>query len=202
MRTFNVLTCAFSVVTVSLAACSAEPPTSEENAPDIEIADLLDEQDQGSTWNGWSHGAGGQYIGGPGGPIFWSSSMTRTSGDLTRGGGACLVYWRNANPSSCTTDAQCVTAAQTQFGPSAWGYCLANYCLSRPGSQAAFCVQNPNRSPGSVSGPAATFTVYPGHTMPSAYHCMTKTAGPNTACGGTNPSLYIRETGAIVQMQF
>jgi hypothetical protein len=45
---------------------------------------------------------------------------------------------------------------------------------------------SPNRTNSAIAIPGFATSPYVG------LGCMTKTAGPNTACGGTNTSLYMR----------
>ena len=63
-----------------------------------------------------------------------------------------------------------------------------------------YCNVNPSRSPSTFSSPSSVALGLTDHVMwapgvvPTyALGCMTKTAGPNTACGGSNPSLYMRD---------
>jgi hypothetical protein len=174
-------------VLLSIVGCATEPAPASE-APELETSGPI-EQTDGYSYNGWH-----QF------PIAWfnyestavsvSSHFTREYGDATRGGGFCLVYARTA--ATCSADSDCLSAAQTQFGASAYGYCFSGTCYDRPGSQAAFCNVNPNRSPGAIAGWQTSTVTYPNHGDPAVLGCMTKTAGPNTGCGGTNAALYMR----------
>jgi hypothetical protein len=179
----------FSVTTVLavvlIGGCSAE---STDMVPTVETDDL-DLRDQGTSYNGWTQSISGS-------TFFYSAygdwsftanhTMTRTSGDATRGGGACAVY---LSGTSCTNDTPCVTAAQSQFGSTAYGYCYSGTCYLRPGSQANYCALNPNRGPGTLT---KNLTNQTGAIVHGAIGCMTKTAGLNAACGGTDSSLYMR----------
>jgi hypothetical protein len=174
---FGIASCA-----IALTACTAEPSGSE--APDA-VLDSLDESDEGASWNGWTQSHSGwlyAYL------SFTqvSHTLSRSFGDNTRGGGACFV---RSTGVGCSSDATCLGNAQAQYGASAWGYCYSGSCYSRPGAQATYCSLNPNRGAGTVT---ATFpSTWPvGNEY--ALGCMTKTAGPNTSCAGTNASLYMR----------
>jgi hypothetical protein len=188
---------------IATAACSAEPASSETESPDI-FDDALSAQDEGTSWNGWSMSLSGWYsVGGfPLNQWYSSGTFSRSSGDLTRGGGTCAVYKRTVNPSSCTSDQACIDAAQAQFGSFAWGYCYQGACYDRVFAQSASCSTNPNRSPSSWNSPSQVLVVPANHqTLPGGLFslgCMTKTAGPNTACGGTNTSLYMRSVTLIL----
>jgi hypothetical protein len=173
-------------VVLSIVGCAAEPPVSD--APEVETLGAS-EQTEGYSYNGWH-----QF------PTAWfdygyttvnvASHFSRDFGDATRGGGVCLVYSRTS--SSCSVDSDCVPAAVSQFGAGAYGYCYSGRCYDRPGSQASYCNVNPNRSPGAISGWLTPPVAYPNHGDPAALGCMTKSAGPNTGCGGTNTELYMR----------
>jgi hypothetical protein len=163
-------------------ACAAEPEVTE-SVPESTL-DRLEEQDIGGGYNGWTQGV---FAFSEGSSIYVEHTLSRSSGDTTRGGGACFVV---AAPSvSCSDDSTCVSYATSAYGSSAYGYCYLGQCYSRPGSQADFCVMNPNRTAGTLSR-----TSYGSFNPMDSYvvGCMTKTAGPNTACGGTNPGLYMR----------
>jgi hypothetical protein len=172
--------CVGAVFAASVSACAAEPLHDRE-APETTL-ESLDEADQGTSYNGWSQSVYASYnwcmsVG------SFDHTLSRSSGDSTRGGGGCAVEWQSG--SSCSADSTCVASAQSMYGASAYGYCYSGQCYLRPGSQATYCSLNANRSPGTVTG----------LVLGSAQHvvgCMTKTAGPNTACGGTNTSLYMR----------
>jgi hypothetical protein len=176
---------------VATTACSSEPAFEE--SPELATAANIEAQDEGWSYNGWEQLPAGWY-GGDGNVYTWNY-FVRSYGDSTRGGGSCVVYHRDG--SSCSSDATCLSAAQAQFGASAWGYCSGGACWSRPGSQAAYCSLGPNRTPGQYHNPAASEYAPASHTGPAVLGCMTKTAGPNTACGGTNTSLYMRTVGGI-----
>jgi hypothetical protein len=185
------------VTAVASAACANATSTTDTDTPDLEDDGLL-VQDEGTSWNGWTMSLSG-FVSAGGFPVntwYSSGTFTRTSGDATRGGGSCNVWKRTANPSSCTSDADCIGPAQAQFGSQAYGYCYAGSCYDRQQSQANGCSVNPNRAPSSWNAPTQIVAVPPDHkTFPGACFalgCMTKTGGPNTACGGSNTSLYMR----------
>jgi hypothetical protein len=174
-----------AMIGLGLVACSAERSSTEEEAPSAAL-DTLDPADEGASYNGWTQTPSGMvymYMG------FGQLDHTfsRAGGEATRGGGACFVYQQPG--SSCSSDSPCLSAAQAAFGASAYGYCYSGVCYSRPGSQTDYCALNPNRAPGSVT------KLWPSYGVNYYEHilgCMTKTGGPNTACGGTNTSLYMR----------
>jgi hypothetical protein len=121
--------------------------------------------------------------------INMGTTFVRYSGDLTRGGGTCLVLKRTSG--ACTQDSTCITEARNHFGEGAWGYCYNGMCYNRPGLQANFCTLNPNRSPGTYYSSNVTTSAFNNYySNPYMLGCMTKTAGPNTACGGTDPTKY------------
>jgi hypothetical protein len=182
--TKSALLAAALAATTTLFACAPEADTSGD-APAIE-SDALDVTTEGYTYNGWTQSASiGSGI---------SSTFTRSSGDATRGGGACYVLAVSHITGSCSSDAQCTGWAQGLYGSNAYGYCNSyGACLARPGSQADYCVLNPNRTAGTVSKSLpANPPTGPDACYQYALGCMTKTAGPNTACGGTNQNLYMR----------
>jgi hypothetical protein len=189
---FGVSAVAAALVVSGCAATSTE--NASEEAPIAEM-DGVDEQDEGASYNGWSHSPSGTYD--QFGFFYTYGNFTKSSGtDATRGGGVCLVYRRSS--SSCSSDSTCLADAQSQFGASAYGYCYGGGCYTRPGSQAAYCGVNSSRSPGAFEGPTGVVGSYANHSStPSALGCMTKTAGPNTACGGTDTSLYMRRIQAL-----
>jgi hypothetical protein len=169
---------------IGVTACAAEPTNEqEENAPEA-VLDAADSQDEGTEYNGWSQSMffTVQICVSGGGAAH---TLTRSYGDATRGGGACYV---ERTTTSCSSDSTCLGVATAQYGGSAYGYCYQGTCYSRPGSQASWCANNPNRAPGHVYPPYQTNFSGTGALL----GCMTKTAGPNTACGGTNTSLYMR----------
>lgn len=162
--------------------CAAAPP--EEGAPSADT-DALDFADEGSFHEGWSMNPVGVYNQGWGATEYWGVQYMRTSGSETRGGGPCIVYKKIA--SSCSSDAQCAAAAPL------FGYCFAGECYTRPGSQPQACFVAQDRAPGFYVGQ----TDFPGgylaghEEVPYVLGCMTKAAGPSTACGGA-PSGYMR----------
>jgi hypothetical protein len=176
---------------VTSVACSAAP-TSEGDTPSVSL-DSAAGQDEGASYNGWSQYAFGNwdyhdYT------FIVGSILGRDYGDATRGGGACFV--RRKPGTSCSSDSTCLTAAQAEYGGSAWGYCYSGTCYSRPGAQASNCALNPNRAPGIISASPSWSSAYnDGNDF--VVGCMTKTGGPNTACGGVETSLYMRTMGDI-----
>jgi hypothetical protein len=165
-----------------IGACAA-PTTSEADAPEAAL-DSVSEQDEGASYNGWTQVGGGSY-GLDSGSWGFSHVLQRSYGDNTRGGGACIVVQKG---NTCSSDGDCMGLAQAEFGPAAYGYCYAGYCKSRPGGQAGNCTLNPNRGAGQLD--LWGWGYY--SSNPAILGCMTKTGGPNTACGGTNTSLYMR----------
>jgi hypothetical protein len=173
---------------IAVSACASEAPESSE-APTATM-DQLEAADEGDSFNGWTQS----------GLVFvdlWQYSnnyiyhnFARSFGDSTRGGGACFV---RANGVSCSSDPSCTTIAQGTFGGAAFGYCYQGQCYSRPGSAATYCSQNPNRGPGFVTKglTAGDVSNFDGAMI----GCMTKTAGPNAACGGNNGAFYMRFLG-------
>jgi hypothetical protein len=149
-------------------------------------ADALDENDEGTSFNGWTQAISGICDLGIG-VTTWSQTLTRASGDATRGGGSCFILKKPGT--TCTLDSNCQAAAVAQYGASAYGYCYSGVCYSRPGSQASFCSVSPSRPPGTNGG---VFLAFGATGTENVLGCMTKTAGPNTGCGGTNTSLYMR----------
>jgi hypothetical protein len=88
----------------------------------------------------------------------------------------------NNNRGKPRSDGACV------WGSQAHGYCYSGACWYRAGSQASDCALSPNRTAGTLTKSVSTAMGY-GYGV---LGCMTKTSGPNTACGGTNTSLYVR----------
>jgi hypothetical protein len=177
---------------------TAESATDVVDSPEVDT-DGLESQDFGTSWNGWDMTVGASVINGGSVYYFVAQTLTfgRSFGDATRGGGICTVLQKSG--SSCTNDAAgdtaCTTGAVAQFGAGAYGYCYNSVCYHRPGTAAAYCSQNPNRAPGSWTNVIATPStpIVAGYSaVPLTIGCMTKTAGPNPACGGTNQSLYMR----------
>jgi hypothetical protein len=186
MKTSKSVGTAVVVVGALLSpACVSEPTT---EAPKAAL-DSIDERDEGTTYNGWWQAPTLQYdceIG-----VFLTHQLTRSSGDDTRGGGACFVSRTGA---SCSSDTTCTSQAQATWGGAAYGYCYAGECYQRPGAQSSYCALNPNRSPGTLFAyPPTVF--FDGNDF--ALGCMTKTAGPNTACGGTEGSSYMRTVSPL-----
>jgi hypothetical protein len=175
---------------VGASACTAEPETSEEGNAPLATLDSMDETDEGTSYNGWSQDPYminqlfcGNFVLG--------HQLIQSYGDATRGGGACLV---KRTGEGCSSDSTCLASAQAQYGGSAWGYCYAGQCYSRPGPQ-SLCTLNPNRGPGYIWTHPSTSYLTSGFGDPNTdfvLGCMTKTAGLNPACGGTNTSLYMR----------
>jgi hypothetical protein len=173
-----------AVVASVSVGCTAERAALTEAAPDVD-ADALDVADFGTSYNGWSIWAEG---------TSWrkehwndfSVGFTKSSGsDATRGGGGCLV--RQVPGWTCSTDSQCPSAAP------GWGYCVSGQCYERPGSQADWCALAPNNAPNASYAKGVSDNGYFSFSDQTyVLTCLTKTAGPNTACGGTNTSLYMR----------
>jgi hypothetical protein len=170
-----------AAIAVAASACATEN-TDESDAP-IASLEALEERDEGTSYNGWTQSLAAEVYTVMGISVF-NHTLTRSYGDATRGGGACFV---TSTGSSCSSDATCLASAQATHGAAAWGYCYANQCYTRPGAQASYCSMSPNRSAGTVQG----VWLMP-YSTNYALGCMTKTAGPNTACGGTNGGLYMR----------
>jgi hypothetical protein len=165
-----------------LVACSASK-SAPSDAPDVANDDALDTSDYGTSYNGWTQYLFSQYDVCGVNQNYIQHTMGRSYGDATRGGGACVLDWPVGG--ACGSEQDCINYAQATYGSTAWGYCFYGSCYPRPGSQAALCTMNPNRGPSSLLRYDAIGAALVG--------CMTKTAGPNTACGGTDPSLYMRE---------
>jgi hypothetical protein len=184
----NIVTKATIGVLAALAvtACAAETaPTNE--APEASL-DTLDSEDEGTSYNGWSqHVWGTLYVNTYYATI--NSGFTRSYGDATRGGGACLVRQTHI---SCSDDSNCLFHAQSSYGSSAWGYCYSGACYLRPGDQ-SLCTLSPNRAAGGLFLGAGIDVTGSEHIL----GCMTKNGGPNTACGGTNTSLYMRTVNSM-----
>jgi hypothetical protein len=179
------------VTAIGLTACAADPSEEDGKAPELTL-DAIDPADEGTSYNGWTQQPviDNHYCLGF---VAVGHILSRSSGDATRGGGACQV---RRTATSCSSDALCLSNAQAQYGAAAWGYCYAGKCYTRPGAQSTYCVLNPNRAPGAVQFSASPSSLSPDGSD-YAIGCMTKTAGPNTACGGTNTSLYMRTASAI-----
>jgi hypothetical protein len=180
---------------VAVSACAAEPAPEDEGAEaTLPELDSLAEQDVGASWNGWTQNTIAGYCI----DIAWQQwayhELVRSYGDNSRGGGACLTI-RRQPLAYCSSDADCLGGAQSTYGGSAYGYCNEGVCHDRPGSQATYCGLSPNRGPGDLID--AGWQVGQSFAHWFVVGCMTKTAGPNTACGGTNTSLYMR-TNTIV----
>jgi hypothetical protein len=176
-----------------VTACAAEPAeVAAADAPEIET-DSVSSQDEGTSYNGWAQDPYGilQFCYGN---LVLGSYLGRSYGDETRGGGACFV---RRTTTGCSADSTCLGVAQAQWGASAYGYCYQGTCYSRPGGQATYCALNPNRGPGYLYTYVAAGAEIGFDGTDFALGCMTKTAGPNTACGGTNGSLYMRTVDAM-----
>jgi hypothetical protein len=174
------------MIAFGVVACAAQP-ANEENAPEI-VSDSVDEQDEGYSYNGWQQIAWYEWNYCSQAPNSASQTFVRSYGDATRGGGACYV---KSTGVGCSSDSTCLANAVATYGGSAYGYCFAGSCYSRPGSQASYCSLSPNRGPSTVNVPNA----FSGDIWDGTNHlllCMTKTAGPNPACGGTSTSQYMR----------
>jgi hypothetical protein len=191
----NMVRTIFSASIVALAvgasACAAQNDANEATeASDAPVAstDTIGESDEGTDYNGWSHTVTG-YWGMYDGYYAIDSIFTRYYGDATRGGGMCYAV---ASGAGCSSDASCTAQAQAQYGGSAYGYCYSGSCYNRPGPQSGNCALSPNRAPGALTITPSSFSYYG-----VVIGCMTKTAGPNTACGGTDSSQYIRSLGYI-----
>jgi hypothetical protein len=164
-----------------IVGCTAEPGSSE--ASPVVEDDNLEMSDYGYDYNGWYIDASGTNFSSLGYAEFdiW---FTRPSpGDATRGGGGCLVKY---DGTSCTTDANCPVS----YG-NGWGYCVQNKCWQRPGAQATFCGLGRENAPNTGFTRTVDVPLYNTDTY-GVLTCLTKTAGPNTACGGTETSLYMR----------
>jgi hypothetical protein len=171
---------ATSSMLLSVACATSSAETSD--APDTEL-DALEESDIGTDYNGWNQDPNVAVNVCGMGPSFIWQNLNRSYGDATRGGGVCLVALYGT---ACSTDSECHASATAGWGPSVWGYCYSGFCYARPGSQADYCTLNPNRAPGQL------FKFISPSSSNFALGCMTKTAGPNMACAGTNTSLYMR----------
>jgi hypothetical protein len=173
-----------AVLVLAGGAVGCAPVTEQAtSAPEV-AAESVAPRDVGTSYDGWTQSLA-YTISTSSGSGTYHHALSRASGDSTRGGGACAVVRQPG--SSCSADDTCTTAAQNVHGPSAYGYCYSGECYFRPGAQASFCALNPNRSPGTLTG-APTWYSDDDYVV----GCMTKTAGPNTACGGSNASLYMR----------
>jgi hypothetical protein len=170
-------------IAVSVACTAAVPNGDVDFTSDTD--DSLAAMDVGTSYNGWTQSVSGTYCSMSGARTL-NHTLSRSSGDTTRGGGGCTVV---AKGTSCSTDSNCQAAATAEYGSSAWGYCYNGSCYSRPGGQ-ELCFLNPNRAPGTIGGDVGMGESF------NVLGCMTKTAGFNTACGGTNGSLYMRTVGA------
>lgn len=129
-------------------------------------------------------------------------TFAKVSGTATtRGGGACLVadlVARGIGAATCVTDDDCV-AARTAF-PNGYAYCASpdgsgepKRCWTRPGD---LCVRSPANPEGGRALPAVPWNVG-GANTPVRWlllGCLAEEATP-TACGGTDPSKYVRSIG-------
>jgi hypothetical protein len=172
---------------VGALACSNGPLF--ESAPAFDTDATLDALDEGHIYNGWNQYPDLYYQKNCSSQAIISNGsmshvLDRFEGDATRGGGACHVVKQHG--SSCSTDSDCAVSAPQ------YGYCYSGTCYVRPGSQADECVMGPNRGAGSVGKTVGSYGGYAWQDFNYVLGCMTKTAGPNTACGGTNGSLYMR----------
>jgi hypothetical protein len=193
MKRFDTLVLVTSVVTaLTASACANEVHEDDTSTAPTASLDTLEDQDQGTSYNGWAQISQLML------DYCWPSEMTlwhelkRTSGDASRGGGGCYV---RRTTTSCSSDSTCTSMAQAQYGASAYGYCYSGTCYNRPGSQANLCSMAPQRVPNVGTSHVLWRSVAvapPVDGNDFMVGCMTKTAGPNTACGGTNSSLYMR----------
>jgi hypothetical protein len=168
-------------VGILISACGSEDAVSE--APVLDLDDLS-EHTEGATYDGWTQSIAGIHRN-----CFryadFSHTLARSFGSATRGGGACATERTTA---TCSSDASCVATAQSLYGGAAYGYCYSGKCYTRPGSQADYCAMSPNRADGSTLAKLA-FNI---SAELSIVGCMTKAAGPSTACGGTDSNAYMR----------
>jgi hypothetical protein len=188
MKKLSTLSSVLGIVAVVVfSGCAATAEA--EDAPTV-FEDSIDEADIGTSWNGWDQSiVGTTCVNANLAQV--SHTFVRSSGDATRGGGVCGTI---VSSTACTTvgdDSFCLGMAHALYGQSAYGYChpvpfSGPKCLYRPGSQADYCSLSPNRGAGTVSKTINDKRVN------YMVGCMTKTAGPNTACGGTNQGLYMR----------
>ncbi|MFN0247986.1 MAG: hypothetical protein ACKV2T_13940 [Kofleriaceae bacterium] len=155
--------------------------------------------------DGWCVSAGPIEPGSTSAMIKAAVTFTKISGNAdTRGGGACLVadlVDQGIGPATCTSDAECIAAAQLVFpGPGGFGYCAApdgsgeaKRCWTRPGN---FCVRSSMNPPGTVTLNEVMWDAQsnnePVRWMLLA--CMAEEATP-TACGGGTPAQYVRSLG-------
>jgi hypothetical protein len=191
MTGFSKCVLAVSIMAASIVGCSTEAKDgdAESDAPDIAL-DTASEADEGDSYNGWSQGIIAYYEVSYGW-VNASQTFYQNYGDSSRGGGVCLV--QKVAGLSCSSDAVCLTWAKNTYGDAAkpWGYCYAGECYARPGSSDDLCKPHPNRSPANGNMTLDAFTI----SNTSNWYglgCMTKTAGPNGACGSEVPSLYMR----------
>jgi hypothetical protein len=188
MTGFSKCVFAVGIMTASIVGCSAdrEAVDADNDAPDLAL-DTAAEADEGVSYNGWHQGIVASYEVSYG----WVSAQHtfyRDYGDNARGGGVCLV--QKVIGSSCSSDPVCDSWAKGTHGGTAYGYCFAGECYARPGSGADYCGMSPNRSVTSNMSMSA-FNI--SNVMNwYALGCMTKNAGPNSACGGTDTSQYMR----------
>lgn len=132
-----------------------------------------------------------------------SVTFTKVSGTATmRGGGACLVadlVAQGIGAATCTSDADCIAAAQAAFPVGGYGYCAApdgsgeaKRCWTRPTDN---CVRGANPE-GSRTLPEVAWDAR-GNQMEVRWMmlgCLAEAATP-TACGGADPSKYVRSLG-------
>jgi hypothetical protein len=169
-----------AAIIVTLATACAREEREDGATPEVAL-DSVDTRDEHTTYNGWTQytSAWADICGTE--PAGFEHDLVRSSGDSTRGGGACAV---NYDGTACSSDTTCTSIAHASWGSQAYGYCFSGACYIREQGQAAWCVMNSNRAPGALGLSNITST----HVL----GCMTKTAGSNTACGGTDSSLYVR----------
>lgn len=187
------LACALTLAAVTGAValgCASEPDPNAD-APESTL-DALDAQDEGFSWNGWSHWPDGTL------DTFTyqavvKNTFTRSYGDATRGGGVCLVHETN---NACSTDSACTTLAKNTYGSLAFGYCRNSKCYFRPGSQSANCRLGQSNGHNGVA--ELRLDIADMSKRWYAYGCMTKAAGPSTDCGSTNPSLYMQSLRSLL----
>ena len=131
-------------------------------------------------------------------------TFTMVSGTATtRAGGACLVadlVAQGIGAATCTSDADCIAAAQAAFPTGGYGYCAApdgsgeaKRCWTRPSDN---CVRSPMNPPGSRTLPEVPWDAR-GNQAPVRWMvlgCLAEQATP-AACAGTDPSKYVRSHG-------
>jgi hypothetical protein len=170
--------------TCAILGCTANPESLTSDV-DVDIdVETVAERDLGTSYDGWSVYASGTNWRAYGYAELSVGFFKYGGDDDSRGGGGCLV--RRVVGASCSVDADC-----PKGHANGWGYCFYGACWQRAESQASWCALGPAQAHDSSVPMTVPVDLYNTDEW-GILTCLTKTAGPNAACGGTDSSLYMR----------